>query len=104
MGFTSDKVTDYLSSYYKPLDEDLGELRAFNEERNVPLILRETETFLSLILEMTQPRRILEIGTAYGYSAVFFARVSVNPMGICRVQRLPLQWGRYHFYDYSPAF
>ena len=74
MGFTSDKVTDYLSSYYKPLDEDLGELRAFNEERNVPLILRETETFLSLILEMTQPRRILEIGTAYGYSAVFFAR------------------------------
>lgn len=74
MGFTSDKVTDYLSSYYAPLDEDLGGFRDLNEGNNVPLILRETESFLSLLLEITRPRRILEIGTAYGYSALFFAR------------------------------
>ena len=74
MGFTSDKVTDYLSSYYRPLDEDLGEFRDLNEENGVPLILKETESFLSFLLEITKPRRILEIGTAYGYSALFFAR------------------------------
>ena len=74
MSYTSDKVTEYLSSHYKPLDEDLGEFRRFNEENNVPLILRETESLLSLLIEMTRPRRILEIGTAYGYSALFFAR------------------------------
>jgi predicted O-methyltransferase YrrM len=40
----------------------------------VPLILKETESFLSLLLELTQPQHILEIGTAYGYSALFFAK------------------------------
>lgn len=74
MSFTSDKVTEYISSHYRPVDDDLGRFREFNEENNVPLILRETESFLSLLLEMTRPRRILEIGTAYGYSALFFAK------------------------------
>ena len=74
MGYTSDKVTEYLSSHYRPLDEDLAEFRRYNEENNVPLILRETESLLSLLIEMVRPHRILEIGTAYGYSALFFAR------------------------------
>ena len=74
MGFTSEKVTDFISSHYAPLDEQLGSFREYNEENNVPLILRETESYLSLLLELSHPRRILEIGTAYGYSALFFAR------------------------------
>lgn len=74
MGFTSDKVTEYIGSHYSALDDDLKAFREFNEENNVPLILRETESFLSLMLELLQPENILEIGTAYGYSAVFFAR------------------------------
>lgn len=74
MGFTSDKVTEYIGSHYSALDDDLRAFREFNEENNVPLILRETESFLSLMLELTKPENILEIGTAYGYSAVFFAR------------------------------
>ena len=74
MGFTNEKVTDFISSHYAPLDEQLGSFREYNEENNVPLILRETESFLSLLLELSHPRRILEIGTAYGYSALFFAR------------------------------
>ena len=74
MGFTNDKVTDYISSYYKPVDADLGEFREYNESNSVPLILKETESFLSLLLDMHRPHRILEIGTAYGYSALFFAK------------------------------
>ncbi|MBQ3291730.1 MAG: O-methyltransferase [Mogibacterium sp.] len=74
MGFTNDKVTEYINSYYKPVDEDLASFRELNEQNEVPLILRETEGFLSLLLEMTKPSHILEIGTAYGYSAVFFAK------------------------------
>ena len=74
MRFTNEKVTDFISSHYTPLDEQLGSFREYNEENNVPLILKETESFLSLLLELTRPRRILEIGTAYGYSALFFAR------------------------------
>lgn len=74
MGFTNDKVTEYIGSHYSALDEDLSAFRAFNEENNVPLILKETESFLSFMLELLHPENILEIGTAYGYSALFFAR------------------------------
>ena len=53
---------------------DLEEFRIFNEENHVPLILRETEMLLSILIDLTHPSRILEIGTAYGYSALFFAK------------------------------
>ena len=81
MGYTSDKVTEYLSSHYRPLDEDLAEFRRYNEENNVPLILRETESLLSLLIEMVRPHRILEIGTAYGYSALFSLGRSPKEIG-----------------------
>lgn len=74
MNITNDKITEYLDSYYKPLDDDLAAFRARNEENGVPLILRETESYLAMMLKVLKPRHILEIGTAYGYSAIFFAR------------------------------
>ncbi len=74
MNITNDKVTEYLDSYYKPLDDEMSAFRARNEENGVPLILRETESYLSMMLKVLKPRHILEIGTAYGYSAIFFAR------------------------------
>ena len=74
MNITNDRVTEYLDSYYKPLDDDMAAFRLRNEENGVPLILRETESYLSMLLKLIHPKTILEIGTAYGYSAIFFAR------------------------------
>ena len=74
MNITNDKVTEYLDSYYKPLDDEMADFRKRNEDNGVPLILRETESYLSMLLKLIQPKHILEIGTAYGYSAIFFAR------------------------------
>lgn len=74
MNITSDKITDYINGFYAPLDDDLAKFRERNEEDRIPLILRETETFLSFLLMLVKPKRILEIGTAYGYSALFFAK------------------------------
>lgn len=70
---TNDKVIDYINSYYKPLNHRLLELREAGEANNVPIIMRETESFLSFLLEVKKPKKILEIGTAIGYSAAFFA-------------------------------
>ena len=64
---------DFIETYYKPLNSRLAKLRAENEEAGIPLILKETEGMLSLLLDICRPKRILEIGTAYGYSSIFFA-------------------------------
>ena len=60
---------------YTPLTEGLGWLRGVCERREVPAIRRETEPLLKSILEQARPARILEIGTAIGYSACFMASV-----------------------------
>jgi predicted O-methyltransferase YrrM len=68
------KLKEFIDGFHKPVDDELFELRKANEEADVPLILRETEATLGLLLDLTVPERILELGTAHGYSALFFAK------------------------------
>ena len=67
-------LKEFADSHHKAVDEDLEELRRSNEDEGVPLILAETEEILGLLTGLTHPKRILEIGTAHGYSALFFAK------------------------------
>ena len=85
---TNEAVTDYLTNFYKPLTPELGELRTACEAEPVPIILRETEDFLNTFMDVTRPGSVLEIGTAVGYSAMFFAeKISqyITPDGPCVV-------------------
>ncbi len=76
MNITNDKVTEYLQEFYEPVTPKLGELRKEAEENKVPIILKETETFLKAFISIIKPERILEIGCAVGYSAMFMAEVT----------------------------
>ena len=67
-------LKEFVDSHHKALDDDLAELRRSNESESVPLILAETEEILSLLIDLTKPDKILELGTAHGYSALFFAK------------------------------
>jgi len=65
---------EFVDALHKSVDEDLAQLRRSNEEEGVPLIFTETEEILGLLISLTHPGRILEIGTAHGYSSLFFAK------------------------------
>jgi len=73
---TNNVVTEYINKYYKPLNDDLGLLRKYAEEKNIPIILKETEEFLLQLIRWRKPKRILEIGTSIGYSAACFSVLS----------------------------
>ena len=73
MNIINDKVTTYLDNLYRPLNDFLGQLRADSEEKHIPIILRDTETCIMNIIQIKRPLKILEIGTAVGYSAICFA-------------------------------
>ena len=62
-------LKEFVDSHHKAIDDDLAELRRSNENEGVPLILAETEEILSILTSLTSPKRILELGTAHGYSA-----------------------------------
>lgn len=68
------EVQAFLNQKYKPLDEKMEDFRRIGENDNVPIILRETEELLATLLKLKKPKKILEIGTAIGYSACFFAK------------------------------
>ncbi len=55
-------------------DKAMEGLRASMEERDIPIIRRETEYFLKWLLASKAPKRILEIGTAAGYSGMYMLR------------------------------
>ena len=67
-------LKEFVDSHHRAIDEDLAELRHSNESESVPLILAETEEVLSILLSLARPKRVLELGTAHGYSALFFAK------------------------------
>lgn len=73
MNITNDLVTSYINGFYKPLTQELGQLRITGESDRVPIILKETEVLLGTLLDLKKPVKILEIGTAIGYSGIYFA-------------------------------
>ena len=74
MNITNDLVTEYINGRYQPAREGLAQLRQIGEGDNVPIILKETESLLGILLALKQPKKILEVGTAIGYSALYFAQ------------------------------
>jgi len=80
---------EFVDSHHKAVDEDLAELRRSNENEDVPLIFTETEEILGLLTGLTHPRRILEIGTAHGYSSLFFAK-KLPDAHITTIERNPV--------------
>ena len=73
MNIITEPVEAYLDSLYKPLNPFLKELRDSCEAQMIPIVLKDAEGLLLQLLRIHCPKRILEIGTAAGYSSICFA-------------------------------
>lgn len=67
-------VEERLITYINSLDagntELLEKIEKEARENYVPVIRKETQNLLKLLLAMNRPKRILEVGTAVGFSAL----------------------------------
>lgn len=79
-------VEERLITYINSLDSGNTEIleKIENEARAglVPIIRKETQNLLKLLLAMQRPKRILEVGTAVGFSALLMEEY--NPVE-CRI-------------------
>ena len=73
MHITEPFIEDYLAQLFPEQVAYLGELRAFAEEEGIPIVDRQVENFLQFFLALLAPKKILELGTAIGYSASLMA-------------------------------
>jgi len=63
-------IEAFLNEIEPPDNQLLQELEAEARRDNVPAAVRPTARFLSVLAKLKQPKRILEVGSAIGYSAL----------------------------------
>ena len=54
--------------------EMLAEIEKYGRENKIPILLDESLEYISKILAEIRPHRVLEIGTAIGFSAINFSK------------------------------
>ena len=70
---TEERISTFINSFDTGNTPFLNELEQYARETNVPVIRPQMQSFLKLLLSMKQPERILEVGTAIGFSALFMS-------------------------------
>lgn len=68
-----ERMVTYLHSLEEPESFILEKIEQEAIDTHVPIIRKETQSFLKVMLMMKQPSRILEIGTAIGFSAILMS-------------------------------
>ncbi len=69
-----DRVSSFIKSFISEDDDELGNIYSDAVARKIPVIKPETRELVKTQLLIKKPGRILEIGTAVGYSALFMSR------------------------------
>ena len=68
-----EEIVSFMRERQAPVTDALKELEEFARQENIPIIPHETVAFFRLFLQTMQPKSILEIGTAIGFSALLMA-------------------------------
>lgn len=71
---TDERIAAYINSLDAGNTDFLNEVERYAIDTGVPVIRPETQSLLKLLLTIKQPRRILEAGTAIGFSALLMAQ------------------------------
>lgn len=86
------KITyDYMEEYIRSLIPDrkgtLKEIEDFARENGVPIVQKESGVFLEFMTSMKKPKRILELGTAVGFSSILMYEAAGTEPDIITIER-----------------
>ncbi len=75
-GILEPAVEKYLSSLLPERDEVLADMERYAQERQIAIIGPDCGRLLYLLARISGAKRIFEMGSAIGYSAIWFARAA----------------------------
>lgn len=84
-------VDERMSAFIDSLDRGntpfLNEIEKYAMETQVPIIRRSMQSFLKFLLAYAKPKRILEVGTAIGFSALLMSEYSPEDCHITTIEK-----------------
>ncbi|MGG5462393.1 O-methyltransferase [Clostridium sp. B9] len=86
-GVTFDYMETYLRDLIPDRNDELKELEEFAQENKVPIIQKEGAKFLEFMVAMNKPKKILELGTAIGYSSILMNKAANGDCHITTIER-----------------
>lgn len=70
----TEEMNQFIRASIKPSEGLLAEMESYAKEHYVPISRPESAAFLRTVCAMVRPGRILEAGTAIGYSSIIMAQ------------------------------
>lgn len=88
-GITHDYMQEYIRKLIPDNEGRLKEIEDFAHENRVPIVQKETGKFLEFMVSMKKPLKILELGTAIGYSSILMYESAKTNPEIVTIERDP---------------
>ncbi len=81
------RMVAFINSFDKGNTPFLNEIEKFAIETQVPIIRKEMQSFLRFLLTMKKPMKILEVGTAIGFSALLMSEYAPADCRITTIEK-----------------
>lgn len=89
-----ERLVTFINSFDSGNTEELDQIEKEAIETYVPIIRKEMQSFLKMLLAIKKPMRILEVGTAIGFSAILMAEYNPADCQIITIEnyekRIPI--------------
>ena len=96
---TDERMLTFIHSFDRGKPDYLNELEQYSLETNVPIIRPQMQSLLRLLITWAKPVRILEVGTAIGFSALFMSEYAPKGCHITTIEkyekRIPIARGNF---------
>lgn len=83
------RLNEYINSLYLPNTEFLNELERQAHSDYVPVIRKDVQNLLKFLLNVHKPKKLLEVGTAIGFSAILMAEYNPSDCEIITIENYP---------------
>lgn len=87
----SEITYEYIRAYLYSMEENNNEgvkaMNSYAKDNKIPIIKFEVKSFLEFFLAFSKPKKILEIGTAIGYSAIVISESLKDQVEITTIEK-----------------
>ena len=84
---TEERISTFINSFDTGNTPFFNDLEQFALKTNVPVIRPQMQSFLKLLLAIKQPKQILEVGTAIGFSALLMSEYGPRDCRITTIEK-----------------